>query len=447
MAESALSAPPEMTFTERDAIYRRNFIYFWLDFILFSVAMEFISATTVIPDFVRKLTDSEIIIAISSQMFGIGYYLPQLFIARRLTRVAHKKWWFVGPNIPVRFVILGYGGLIILLGPSRPTVLLLGFLLAYGFAALGDGLVGVPWMDLIGSSLDDKRRARLFGWGSASVGILMLFLAPLTGYILDGDEWGLLGLTIDLPDLGLSYPNEYAVLFTIAGVFMVLTIPVGLFLHELPGGKPRETEPPFREYIGELTTVLGTDSQFRAMISVRLLVAFFTMATPFYIGLATERLDLSSGTAVRNMLFMQTLGSIGGSLLYARIGDRKTTLLVRLALSLGIFQPLLALLAAASGPGPLYFVFLLNGIVNSFVGVSFVNWVIMYATPDQRPVYSGLFNTISAVGLFIAPVMGGLLVQTFDYEAVYVVSLVMVLAALFVAIRFVREPKKILVEA
>lgn len=444
MAESAVSAPPDisLSFADRDTVYRRNFRYFLLDFVLFTIAIQFIGYTTVIPDFVRKLTSSEIVIGFSSHMFQLGYYLPQLFVARSLTRVQNKKWWFIGPNIPVRFLILSYGGLIVLLGESRPTLILIGFFVAYGGAALGDGLVGVPWMDLLGSSLDNKRRARLFGWGNALVGVLMLILAPIAGYILGDSDLRILGLRLDLPDLGLAFPTQYGVLFALAGVVMVSTIPAGLFIRELPGGTPRKTAPPVGEYIGELGRVLRTDKPFRTMVIVRALVAFFMMAMPFYIGLATERLDLSSGTAVRNLLFMQTMGSVGGSLLYARIGDRQTTFTVRLALFLGIFQPLLALIAAGVGPGPLYVVFLLAGIVDSFVGVTFVNWVIMYTTPDQRPIYSGLFNTVSAVALFLSPIIGGLLVQAFDYEATFIVSLLTVIAALFVSLRYVHEPAR-----
>ncbi len=417
-----------LTWVERNAVYRRNFIFFLSDFVLFGIALQMIGATTVIPDFVRKLTDSEVLIALSSQMFNIGYLLPQLLVARSLTRVANKKWWFIGPNIPVRFVVLIFAGIIVLLGAEHQSAILVFFLVFYALAALGDGLVGVPWMDLLGSSLDDRWRARLFGLGFALTGLLMLGIAPIMGFVLD--------------DSGLAYPHNYALLFAISGTIFVITIPVAVFIHELPGGKPRDTVPPLREYLPELGHVLRVDQPFRSMIIVRILVAFFTMATPFYIGLATERLDVSSGTAVRNLLLMQTLGSVSGSLLYARVGDRKTMLLVRIALMLGISQPVLALVATGVGPSPLYFVFLIMGIVDSFLGSSFVNWVVMYATPDQRPVYSGLFNSISAVALLIAPLVGGLLVEAFDYEAAFIVALVMIVAALVVAVRYVNEPKR-----
>src|SRR3712207_8845108 len=89
---------------DRERVYRRNFPFFLVDSILFTLAMAIISATTVIPDFLRRLTDSEILIGLSGSLFTIGFTLPQLFIARYIVRSARKTWWFVGPNIlgPIR---------------------------------------------------------------------------------------------------------------------------------------------------------------------------------------------------------------------------------------------------------------------------------------------------------------------------------------------------------
>src|SRR5690606_18927945 len=154
---------PALTSTEREPVYRRNFRVFLTDYILFSVGMGLVGATTVIPDFVRRLTDVEVLIALSSQMFEILWLLPHLLIARRLVRVRNKKWWFVGPNIVARPVLILFAGAMLLLGPNRPGAILAAFLLFYGLAALGDGVVGVPWLDLVGGSLDARRRARLFG--------------------------------------------------------------------------------------------------------------------------------------------------------------------------------------------------------------------------------------------------------------------------------------------
>ncbi|MBI1280333.1 MAG: hypothetical protein GC179_19580 [Anaerolineaceae bacterium] len=416
-----------LTPTQRESLYRRNFIFFLIDGILFTVAMSIIGPTTLIPDFIRHLTNSEILIGFSSSIFDVGFTLPQLFVARYIVRFTNKKWWFVGPNIPVRFAILSFGILTVLLGKDRPALILVAFLICYGIAAFGDGLVGVPWADLIGTSLDNRWRARMFGLMSASGAVIMLGLSPVLGIILS--------------DAGPGFPNNYAALFGLAGALFVISILPGIFIHELPGGKAIEKIPSLGEFLPGLGHVLRTDGPFRAVVILRLLTVLFMMAGPFYIGFATVQLGLSSTVAVPTLLAMQTIGNITGALVYSWLGARNNLLYIRLALSCAIILPMSALIASIVGPLPLYFGFFVSGVALSNLGFSYQNWVITYATPDQRPTYAGLFNTISAVISLIAPFIAGTIAQILGYEALFVVAIVMVSCALFVAVRYVSNPQ------
>ncbi|MBN1679434.1 MAG: MFS transporter [Anaerolineae bacterium] len=417
----------QLTASSRERIHQRNFWCFLGDFLFFSVGFNLLGPSTVIPDFVRSLTDSEILIGFSGQMFEVGWLLPQLLIARRLMHVSRKKWWFVGPNIPVRMLMLILAVVVMLLGPDRPHAILAAFLVFYAAIAIGDGLVGVPWLDLTASSLDDRRRARLYGLGTATVGICMLGLTPVVRYILSDD--------------GPAFPNNYAVVFAVAGVLFLFTIPSTLLIREIPSEETNERTPSMREYLPHLWRVLREDVPFRTLVVVRLLVALLTMAWPFYIGFATDDLNMSRSVAVSNLLLMQTLGNVGGAMLFSRMGDRHTLQFIRLALLAGAIQPLAALAAGTVGPAPIYLAFLAAGMVQGMLGLSFLNWLQIYTTPEQRPTYSGLFNSVSAVVLVTAPLMGGLIVETMGYRGVFVVALVLALIAVTVAFRYLESPR------
>lgn len=432
MAEIDLQMQP-ISPPDNERIYRRNFVVFLTDGILFSLAMNIIGGTTVIPDFIRHLTHSEILIGLSSSLFDVGWTLPQLFIARYIVRSARKKWWFAGPNIPVRFAILTFAGIIVLLGKDRPETILIAFLICYGIAAVGDGIVGVPWADLIGTSLDSRWRARMFGWMSASAGVIMLGISPLIGVVLS--------------DQGPGFPNNYAVLFGAAGVLFALSILPTLCIHELPGGKAVEKIPSFREFLPQLGCVLRTDRPFRAILITRMLTTLFAMAGPFYIGYATGNLGLSSTVAVPTLLAMQTIGSVSGALIYTWLGAKNNLLYIRLALVGAAVLPVSALLASALGPFPLYIGFLFSGLTLSNLFLSYLNWVVGYATPDQRPTYAGLFNTIAAAVSLIAPFIAGTIAQQFGYEILFGVALLMAFSALFVTLRFVRNTHPAVAEA
>lgn len=419
MIEAEALTPPA-----RERIYRHNFIFFLLDNILFNVAMNVISPTTVIPDFVRRLTNSEVLIGLSGSLFSVGFTLPQLFVARHIVRHARKKWWFVGPNIPVRFVILIFSLITVSLGADRPDLVLVAFFICYSIAAFGDGLVGVPWADMAGTSLDYRWRARMFGLASASTGIIMLLVAPLIGLILAGS----------------AFPTNYAMLFALSGVLFATSILPGLFFHELPGGKAIDKRPPFSEFLPELGRVLREDRPFRAFIMVRVFTSLFLMAAPFYIGYATVDLGLSSEVAVPVLLAMQTIGSVSGALAYTWLGAHNNLLYIRLALTGAAMLPICALLAGVVGPLPLYFGFLISGLAaGANLMSSYLNWVVSYAHPDDRPIYVGLSNTVAAVVSLISPLIGGTIAQALGYRPLFVVSLTMILSALFVATRFLRN--------
>lgn len=418
------------TQSAHEPIYRRNFVFFLLDSILFTLAMSVIGPTTVIPDFLRQLTDSEILIGLSGNLFTIGFTLPQLLVARYIVRHERKKWWFVGPNIPVRFFILLFAGLIVWLGAARPGLILFAFFLAYGITAFGDGLVGVPWADLAGSSLTARWRARMFGITTIVVSVAMLLISPLIGVILG--------------DSGPGFPNNYALIFGASGLLFVLSIVPGLFFHELPGGKAVDEVPALRVFLPALGEVLRNDGPFRSFILVRVFTNLFMMAAPFYIGYATVSLGLSSEVAVPILVAMTTAGSLVGALIYTWMGERNNTLFIQLALGSALLMPLCALLAAEPGQGlgpyPLYLGFFISGVAaSSNLFAAFMNWTVDYAHPDQRPIYVGLANTVSALVSLVTPFVGGILAEQLGYRPLFVVALVMALIALLIAMRALRD--------
>ncbi|MBZ0286791.1 MAG: MFS transporter, partial [Anaerolineae bacterium] len=132
-----------------------------------------------------------------------------------------------------------------------------------------------------------------------------------------------------------------------------------------------------------------------------------------------------------------------GALLYTWLGARNNLLYIRLALGGGALLPVCALLATVVGPTPLYIGFLISGLATSNLFLGYQNWVVTYASHDQRPVYAGLFNTVSAVISLMAPFIAGTIAQQLGYPTLFAVAIVMVLSALFVTLRFVPNPKRV----
>jgi MFS family permease len=348
-------------------------------------------------------------------------------VARHVSRAERKKWWFILPGIPMRLMILIFAGAIFWLGEGQPAALLLAFLICYGLLSIGNGLVNVPWADLAGTSLNARWRARMFGLINAIASLVLLAAAPMVALILG--------------DAGPAYPYNYGLLFGISGVFWVLSILPGLFIHELPGGAA-ESIPPLRDFLPGLIRLVRVDVPFRSMIITVTLSALYAMAGPFYIGFATEQLKLPSAVAVPILMAMLTIGSVCGGLLYTWIAAHSNILFIRLALGGAALVPISALLATVVGPWPLYVGFLVGGLTASTLFDGYQNWVITHAPADQRPLYVSLFNTVGAVIWLIAPIIAGLVVQGLGYQALFVLALILVLCALFVTLRYVDSPQR-----
>jgi Na+/melibiose symporter-like transporter len=267
----------------------------------------------------------------------------------------------------------------------------------------------------------------VFGLTSAATGVIMLLLTPLIGAILG--------------ESGPGFPANYAILFGAAGVLFIVSILPGLFFHELPGGRAQEQLPALGAFLPDLLRVLREDKAFRAFIIVRMFTSLFMMATPFYIGYATVQLGLSSEVAVPVLLAMQTTGAIAGALAYTWLGAWSNLVYIRLALGGSALVPICALLAGVVGPLPLYLGFLVSGLATTDLTFGFLNWVVGYADADQRPIYVGLSNTVTAVLSLIAPFVAGTIVERLGYRPLFVTALVMALSALFVALRLLHDPE------
>lgn len=386
---------------------RRNFLLFLWDYIMFSVGVGFVSANTVIPNFVGQLTDNSTLIGLAGTMLTVGWLLPQLISASFLARTAHKKPWLVWPMLPARSIWGLMAIATLLIGGNNPGLLLVMFFVFYGFFSLGDGLTGVPWQDMLGTSIPPSLRGRLFGIGTGLSALLVgIIVAPLAKLIIDAG----------------SMPSNYAILFTLAMLFTISGT-IGLMgLREVPGHIDNNS-PPLRDFLPYLRQLWREDPRYRRFIIVRILMDMATIAAPFYIGYGTNVLGLSDGEAVAESLLLLTLGSAVAAFVLGLIADRKGARLVIQIMGVAfIAQPLLALLTPVLGQTAWAMTFAMQGVANAGFGTGFLNWVVEHAPPGKRPIYAGLTGTISAV-VFLAPVLGGAILDFSNYTVLFFVAL------------------------
>ena len=411
--------------TEAEIVRDRNFgwnLFFnSIDVIFFMGAISLISATTILPLFISKLTDSTIPLALVAMLSQGGHFLPQLFVANYIERLDRKKPVVVN----LGFLTERLPAILLILAPLAATIssdlAVVLFLLLYSWFNLGGGAVATAWQELIARCFPVTRRGRFFGINSFIGTLLGVGAVSLAGRFLET----------------VAFPLNFAYIFGTAGLCILIS---WIFLAqtrepiEAASGSARS----LGAYLAALPNVLRADTNFRSFLAARFTLAMAEMGTGFLTVAALVAWEISDGmvaTFTTATLIGQTTGNLCGGFFSDRYGHR-------LALEISAFFALVAFGLAWLAPGADWFVgvFFLMGLFRGMRMVSSMLVVLEFCTSDKRPTYLGLANTLTGLGSMIAPLVGAGLVMI-GYSWVFIASMLTSLVALLMLRFLVRDPR------
>jgi MFS family permease len=405
---------------------------FGADYISWTVGMSFIGTTTVMPTFVRHFTDSSTVIGLINVIQTGGFLIPQLIVSNMIAHRERKKPVMIGVGFVYRFLPWLFALFLLLNRDAGGALILTVFYLGYIVFNVCDAVATVPWFDIMGKSVPPARRGRMMGSAQVIGGLFAIGGGQLVTRILS--------------PAGPPFPLNYALCFAIAGVGVVLSWIMAMFVHEVvqPVAEARMA---FRDYLPALTRVLRDDKQFLRLTLARLIGGMANMALPFYIIFGTDRLKFAPETIGLFVSAQVTGGLLAGTVLgflNERSGSRAAIIA---ALSLQMLAPLLALLVffggAAFGPYALWLyalVFVAVGVGQSSGILGFINFVLELAPPQERVTYVGLTNTLSGLLLF-APLIGAVVIESASYTGMFLLVIVLLAASIVISLRLI-EPRR-----
>ena len=403
--------------------YRWNFAVIALEYVCFGIALTFSSRTSVLPAFVRQLTDSAPVVGLIGAIFRGGWTLPQALVARMVSDKKRKKpYILIGSVGRITFLLTA---LALWAGLARhPTAMLILFFVGLGVFAIGLSVTSVGWFDVMARSIPGRRRGRLMGVSqviSATVGI---GVGALVGRILVSPRW--------------RFPTNYALLFTITGTFLVIgAIALALIREPPPEGASPQTSARAK---GRWLRFLIEDVAFRRLIVCRIMIGMAELATPFYVGHAEDVLHLQEGV-IGSFIIAHTLARIVGSAALGLTSERRgPRYVVHIASAAAVIGPLFALVAHVASSrwlGQAYpFVYVMLGIVDSAWLLGFTNYMLEIAPAGMRPTYIGMGGTISGV-LAFAPILGGWLLEVRSYATLFGVTALLTAVGFILSLRLV----------
>ncbi len=401
-----------------------NFVVNIIDGAFFGLALGFSSFVTILPLFVSTLTSSPILIGLVPAFHNVGWQLPQLLTANKVTQLKHIKPLVMRVAIHERIPFFGLavvGFITPRIGPQAALILTFIMLAWHG---LGSGFTANPWQSMIAKIIPSDKRGSFFGLQSSGSNIFSSMSAVAAGFILERFENHL----------------NYSICFFLTGVIMFLSYASLSLTKEPDSSNDTLMHAPLPIW-SRMQAILKDDHNFRSFLGARILSHTAMMGFAFFTVYAVRIHHVSeSGVGIMTGILLGT--QIVANPIMGWIGDHWNNLVV---LKIGIVAAILSALLAWWSPSPLYFylVFALTGV--AYVSIWTIGLAIApeFGTEQDRSVYIGMSNTLVAPANILAPFLGGWLANIYGYPSTFLASAVCGVAALFVFQFFVKNPRRI----
>ena len=315
-----------------NAVQKYNIKINLLDGAFFGLAMGFTSFVTILPLFVRQMTDSALLIGLVPAIHNMGWMLPQLLTSRRISGMRRVKPWVLAATIQERLPFLFFALLAWMLPSlSKQAALIITFILLI-WQGLGAGITAGAWQTMISKIIPGQLRGTFFGSQSAAANLLASGSAILAGIIL----------------AELSGPADFTLLFLLNSLAMVVSWFFLARTVEEDSLIPDEITPSV-DYWRSVWGILKQDRNFSWFLVARTLSQFAMMGTAFYTVYSVDFLGMDEITiGLLTAVFLAA--QIIMNPIMGWLGDHWSHLrVIQIAVIAAIASALIAWLAPAPG--------------------------------------------------------------------------------------------------
>lgn len=412
--------------------FRHNALINTLDISFFFMSDSFWNINTIMPVFAATLTDNPFLIGLMPAIVNAGWFLPQIFIASRVTHTRKILPLSIRLGIVERIPYLFFPFLALAIPYIGKSTALILLILLTTWRGLAGGMSALPWQEVMARVIPISHRGRFFGFSRVFGQGAGIIGSVLTGLIL----------------ANLSYPHNYALGFGVAVIIQWLS-----FLSYIQN---REPEP---EQVSQLVSdpapspakkpaidfsmfgqILKKDANFRLYLVARSISFIGNMATAFIAVYAIKTFNLPDEQAAVFTGVILASGVLGYAF-WGAVGDRIGPKKIVVLSFICWFAALLVAIVSKS-IWLYYLVFALFGLYHSGIGVGDSMLIMELGDESLRPTYLGMGRTLTGFFLLLAPVLAGLLVDQFDYNVMFIVSAVFIAIATLLMIRVKDIPRR-----
>ena len=382
---------------------RRNYFLLFMDSVLFTNAMTFLSINTVITYFLNHLGASTFVISFANALASIGTFITQPFFTRRATKLQHKRIPFAKTLFIQRFFLLAFV-LTIPIGATRfPHVMIILFLVCWGIFNLFVGSYSPFYMSLFAKMVAKENRGRLRGFAGGTANLLALLSVLLIGMVLKS----------------VSYPYDYTLLFVIGAVLLLLDAYDFVLMRE-PADETKGPDINYWSYIRDVPRILRTNRLFARMVLGFTMLVIAQIALVYY-SLYAIRIFHAGNGAVAVFTGIAVLGNTLASVVFGVLADRFSH---RFVLELGAIAGILAAVWAV-GEHSLWGVYVAFGLSTTAMAaynMSSSMLVIERTRHAEIPMHISIYILVTLVVSSVLTLCSSYVVNRFSFSALFIAT-------------------------
>jgi MFS family permease len=386
------------------------------------IGFRFVNSSMVLSAFVKELTNSNILVGLTSSTMRAGWMWPQLFVSNLLEHRPRKMPFYILGVIMRVIAWLFLLLLTLLIGSNNPLLLFLYFYLLYFVASSAMGVSTIPYNDIVAKSIPIQKRARLFSLRQLIGGIFGIGVGFLIRYVLSEGFY-------------LSFPYNYTILFGSA-VLMMIGSSISFALVREPIHPVHDARRPFWQHLKRGPHFLRTDRDYRYFMVFRVISSFGNMCIPFYVPYALDRIGIARST-IGSFTTAASISAAFSIILWAYMCEKRGSKSLLIATSsLACVAPIIAAsvryLPAAHQITSYFLVFIVNEAFLNGSIIAYMTYTLNMAPSMSRPTYLGFLNTLMFPMSFV-PVLAGTLLKIMSYESMFILSAGMSVLAVYFA--------------
>ncbi len=407
---------------------RRNFRLGVVNGLFFVLGETLIEPTLVIAAFVNAITHSALWVGFAAATLEYAWFLPQFWVSGYL-QSQPRKMPFYKLSAVIRAAAWVTLTLAIFFIHERSWLAVV-FLLALSVAALGGGLSGLSFLEIVGKTIPPAERGQFFAWRLTIAGIVGVGASVVVQRLLSNTS-------------PVSFPNNYGALFLLATLLFFCGWWAFFRVNEPPDSAvlPRAS---LSQQLRRAFQIIRTDSRYRHFFALRSALIIGGAAVPFYAIYSQQTwggAPAMIGVYLAAFKAANLLGNIYLGRVSARWGYHR---LMQVAAVTGLLMSLMVGglvwgAAAQQLPGwiaawGLAPVFVVNGIRESGIGVAGQSLLLEIAPQTDRSLYLGFTNTFLGL-IVLAASFSGAVVEYLGFPSLLVITLIAGGAALNSALR------------